>query len=411
MRNRVQLFAKQKNSIINATSRLNIWEGPVRSGKTIASLYKWIHYCKYGPKGKLAMLGKTERTLEHNIIDPLKDILGSSCRYVKGRGVLYIGKRKIYVFSANDERSEQRIRGGTWAGAYGDEITLWPECVFKMALSRLSIDNAQFFGTTNTDSPYHWLKEEYLDRIKDLDLKSFHFDLDDNVRPEGFLGLEFVNNLKKEYTGLWYKRFILGLWVLAEGSIYDMWDDSKYVIDCKTKYRNYFVSIDYGTANPCTFGLYGYNNPQKVYLISEYYYDSVKSGRQKTDNEYVTDFSHWIDQSHIPKERLSDIYLDPSAASFRIAMKKAGWSVKDANNSVIDGIRFVSSMIQNNMFFVDRKCKNTIKEFASYVWDSKAQRRGEDKPIKENDHAMDRNRYGLYSHFGPKKNNAGVWGN
>lgn len=409
MQNR--FFNKQIESIKKSNARLNIWEGPVRSGKTIASLFKWIHFCKYGPKyGNFAMVGKTERTLKHNIIDPLKDILGNSCRYNQGKGELYIGKRKTYIFGANDRRSEEKIRGGTWAGCYGDELTLWPEEVFKMALSRMSVDNAQFFGTTNTDSPFHWLKTDYLDREDSLDLISFHFNLEDNIRPEGFLDVKFVNNLKKEYTGLWYKRFILGLWVLADGSIYDMFDDDVHVQDCKISYRNYIVGIDYGTANPCTFGLYGYNDLNKIYLISEYYYDSKKSGKQKTDIEYARDFSKWLNKINIHLDRIQAIYIDPTAASFRSQMKSDGWNVKDADNSVIDGIRFVSSLIENDKFIVNSKCKETIKEFSSYIWDVNAQKRGEDRPLKENDHTMDRNRYALYTHFGPKKRNVGLWG-
>lgn len=151
----IKLFDKQEQSIKNSTKRINIWEGPVRSGKTVASIYRWIHFCFYGPQGQLAMIGKTERTLAHNIIDPLQEILGNSCRYIQGKGEIVIGDRTLYVFGANDRRSEEKIRGGTWAGCYGDELTLWPEEVFKMVLSRMSIEGAKFFGTTNTDSPFH----------------------------------------------------------------------------------------------------------------------------------------------------------------------------------------------------------------------------------------------------------------
>lgn len=411
-------FSKQKDSIRQSTARLNIWHGSVRSGKTIASIYRWINFCEYGPKyGNLAMIGKTERTLQRNIIDPLKIILGNSCNYNQGKGELYIGSRKIYIFGANDKRAEEKIRGGTWAGCYGDEITLWPAEVFKMSLSRMSVDGAKFFGTTNTDSPYHWLKIDYIDRKDGLDLESFPFELEDNVRPEGFLSKDFVDNLKKEYVGLWYKRFILGLWVLAEGSVYDMWDEKEHTGDFKNKsFQDYVIGIDYGTSNPCTFGLYGYSG-KSMYLLDEYYYDSSKSGRQKTDSEYASDFKVWLDSTGIKQERLRRVYIDPSAASFRVEMKAAikmrknGWSIRDANNDVLDGIRLVASKLNRGEFFVDKGCKDTIKEFNSYVWDPNAQKKGEDVPLKEHDHAMDRNRYVLYSLLGNKKKQSKVWGN
>lgn len=406
----IRLFDKQKYSIRDSVSRINIWEGPVRSGKTMASIYKWIHYNTYGPKyGSLAMIGKTERTLKHNVIDPLIEILGKSVKYNQGKGELHIGKRKCYVFGANDKRAEEKIRGGTWAGCYGDELTLWPVEVFRMVLSRLSVDGAQLFGTTNTDSPFHWLKTDYLDREQELDLTSFHFELDDNIRPEGFLSEKFVNNLKREYTGLWYKRFILGLWVLAEGAIYDMWNEDKHVINTKPKYRNYIVGIDYGTNNPCTFGLYGYNRPDRIHLMSEYYYDSKKHNRQKTDSEYAQDFTHWITNTNIDDDKIRGIYLDPSASSFKAQLRSDGWRIRDADNSVVDGIRFIASLLSNGFYKVDRSCKNTIKEFPSYVWDEKAEERGLDSPTKKNDHAMDRDRYALYTHFGAKQSIVGVW--
>jgi len=420
--NKVKLFNYQRYCIQNCTKRINIFYGSVRAGKTWASIYKWIQYCKYGPKrGPLAMIGKTERTLYRNIIEPLQSILGKSIQYNQGKGELYIGKRRIFIFGAHDKRSEEKIRGGTWAGCYGDELTLWPKEVFKMALSRMSIDGAQFFGTTNADSPYHWLKTDYLDR-SELDLSQFSFSIDDNVRPYGFLSSEFVENLKKEYFGLWYKRFIQGLWVLAEGVIYDMWDESRHVEDLRNKkFSHYGMALDYGTNNPFTVGLYGWNNPEitvdtkmkekiypKVYLISEYYYDSTKSLKQKTDRQYAEALNQWFQSLSIPKNKIEVFYIDPSAASFKAEIRN-DWPVKDANNNVLDGIRFCSTLLGQDRFIVNKCCKNTIMEFVSYAWDEKSRDRGEDVPLKKNDHCMDRNRYFLYSHFGPKRKRVGVW--
>jgi len=213
----------------------------------------------------------------------------------------------------------------------------------------------------------------------------------------------FVEALKKEYTGLWYKRFILGLWVLAEGVVYDMFDESRHVVDVqallkqreKQQFRNYFVGVDYGTNNPCTFGLYGYDKGLPVYLVKEHYYDSAKTNRQKTDSQHADDFQNFI--KGIPN--LANIYVDPSALSFISELRHRGYRVTGANNDVLDGIRFVGKLLSNGQFFVDKSCRNIIKEFAAYVWDAKAQAKGEDKPIKANDHCLDQLRYGTFTHF------------
>jgi len=236
--------------------------------------------------------------------------------------------------------------------------------------------------------------------------------LDCNVRPDGFLNADFVNNLKKEYTGLWYKRFIEGLWVLAEGVIYDMWDDNKHCVDIQyyNKYRNFIAAVDYGTANPCTFALYGWNKPSRVFLLDEYYYDSKKTNRTKTDSQYADDFDAWIEKTRVPRSNIQVVYIDPSALSFKATLSQDGWPVQDADNSVLDGIRYVGTKLANDEFKINRKCRHTVAEFGAYCWDEKKQEKGEDAPIKTHDHCMDRNRYALFSHFGPKRKRVGVWG-
>ena len=384
---------KGLQSIRESNARINIWEGSVRSSKTICSLVRWLLYLHDGPPGDLLMVGKTERTLKRNILDLLEQIVGSkNFRYKIGLGEGELFGRRVYIAGANDERAAGKIQGLTLAGAYGDELSLWPESFFTMLLSRLSVPGAKLFGTTNPDSPYHWLKVNYLDRAGGLNLKSWHFTLDDNLN----LDPAYIEALKKEYTGLWYKRYILGLWVLAEGAIYDMWDEAKHVKPAPQDLKRFIVAVDYGTTNPCTFGLYGWNDGPKpvIYLVREYWYDSRVTGRQKTDAEYADDFATWLGDI-----RLEAIYVDPSAASFIAELRKRGYRVKDAKNDITDGIRFVASMLTQERFFVDPSCKHTIAEFNSYVWDPKAQLRGEDKPLKQNDHSQDRNRYALFSHF------------
>lgn len=391
---------KQLASIRDSTARLNIWEGAVRSGKTIASMVRWLDYVATGPPGDLLMVGKTERTLKRNILDVLEQILGPRLyRYNKGEGEVYICGRKIYVAGANDERAEGKIRGMTLAGAYGDELTLWPENFFKMLLSRLSVPGAKLFGTTNPDSPYHWLKEQYLDNAE-LDLTSWSFTLDDNPN----LDPAYVESLKREYTGLWYKRFILGLWVMAEGAVYDMWDDALNTFTdadmppgLKTIGRRY-VSVDYGTQNATVF-LDCLDDGDTLWIVNEYYHSGREHGRQKEDAEYADDLIRFVGA-----DRPRFVIVDPSAASFKVALRRRGLMAKDAENDVLEGIRMTSTMIAKRKLRVNRdRCKNLIKEIVSYVWDEKAAERGQEKPLKQNDHACDAMRYLVATVVNPRR--------
>lgn len=385
---------KQLDVIANSTARLNILDGSVRSGKTIASLVAWIMFVSEAPPGELLMVGKTERTLKRNILDVLEQIVGS--RYFKynlGAGEATLFGRRIYLVGANDLRSEGKIRGLTLAGAYGDEIALWPESFFTMLLSRLSVPGARFIGTTNPDSPYHWLKTNYLDRAGELGLRRWHFLLEDNPN----LDPAYVEALKKEYVGLWYKRFILGLWVQAEGAVYDMWDDAIYAVDeVPSQFTRYYVGVDYGTSNPTVFLLIG-QHEDKLYVIDEYYWDSAEQGRQKTDAEYSHDLREFI-KGRYPQA----IVIDPSATSFITQLRRDGVRmIRHANNSVLDGIRTVAAFLPQKRLFVYRKrCPNLLREFTAYVWDPQAQKRGEDRPLKQNDHALDALRYVVHTVFG-----------
>lgn len=406
MADKLKLFRKQKFSYWNSDKRLNIWEGSVRAGKTVASIYRWIKFVGSAPPGELIMTGKTNGSLYRNIIRPMQELLGDDMRYVNRNDarILALWGREIFCFGANDESAESKIRGMTVAGGYGDEITLWPASYFKMHLSRMSVRDAKFFGTTNTDNPNHWLKAEYLNRAHELDLRSFHFDIRDNE----FLPPEFVEALMKEYVGLWFRRFIKGEWCVAEGAIYDFFDE---VIHCGYKHPKakwYIVGIDYATGNPTSFGLYGVNPSARPRIWRErgYFWDSKKEGRQKTDTDYSNDmktFLNWDNKGEGEKIVPRKIYVDPSAGSFKLQLKRDGFNfVTDANNSVLDGIRTQARMLQNGEYMVIRHKSNQpcIDEYYGYVWDDHAIKRGEDKPLKTSDHTKDEERYVLHSEFG-----------
>lgn len=383
---------KQARSILESTARINIWEGSVRSGKTVASIIRWLDYAVNGPPGELLMVGKTERTLKRNILDVIEELVGQNdYRYNRGMGEAYIMGRRIYVAGANDERAETKIRGLTLAGAYGDELSLWPESFWTMLLSRLSVRGAQVFGTTNPDGPYHWLKANYLDREDQLNLRSWHFTLDDNPH----LDPEYVKDLKREYTGLWHQRYIEGLWVLAEGAVYDMFDEQRHAVDILPSHLGqWVVGVDYGTTNPCVFLLLG-TDGRRWYQTKEYYWDAVERGRQKTDAQYADDMIAWLDGL-----RPRSIYVDPSATSFIAELRRRGLPVAGADNAVLPGIQTVSKLLADDRLFIHRSCTHSLQEFGAYTWDAKAQQRGEDKPLEQHDHAHDARRYALHTTLG-----------
>ena len=386
---------KQKIALKESNARLNFLIGSVRSGKTFISLIRWLEYIQHAPEGNLLMVGRTSTTIKHNIIDEIANLIGLDAKYYIGKQELNLWGRRIYLVGASDERAEQKIRGISAAGAYVDEMTLIPESFFTMLLSRLSIPEAKLFGTSNPDSPFHWLKKDYIERANELNIKIFNFNLEDNPS----LTADFKNALKKEYRGLWYKRYIDGLWCLAEGAIYDFFDEKLHCIDYAPGFaKEYCVGVDYGTTNPCAFVLVGRNTSHypNMWIEKEYYYDSSEHNRQKTDSEYADDLKKFIEGYSI-----AAIYVDPSAASFKLECQRQGIrNIYDADNEVLDGIRFVSSLFINGTLKICRSCVNLIKEMQSYVWDSKSKNLGVDKPLKTNDHILDGLRYCLSTRYG-----------
>ncbi len=391
----IELSPKQKRLIAKSNRRLNLAAGAVRSGKSVGYNLRWIAYALHGPPGPVAMIGKTERTLTRNIIDPLRELLGDRLVVNYGKGEAYLGNRKIYLYGANDERAKDKIQGATLAGALCDEITTWPESFWSMLLSRLSVTGAQLFGTLNPDGPHHWLKTKYIDQAADLGIYHEHFELTDNP----FLDPAFVESLIREYKAageLWYKRYVLGLWVLAEGAVYDMFNEAKHVVECPTgQFDRFYVSIDFGAANPTAFTLFGLKGKQPpAYLIREYFHDGRASGT-KTAGQYADDLKTWL-AGVVP----AGVIVDPSALIFIQELRARGYKVIEAKNDVLEGIRRVGQALSSGEFFIDRSCSNTIREFSGYVWDAKAQARGEDQPLKVDDHCMDAIRYFWFTLFG-----------
>ena len=379
-------------------------EGSIRSGKTVPMSLSFIEWAFAAFNNELfGISGKTIGSLRQNVISPMKKILhgrGYTINDRRQEKILEVtkGRKKnvFELFGGKDEGSQDLIQGRTLAGFLADEVVLQPKSFINQGMARCSVPGSRIWFNCNPESPYHWFKQDIIDNAKTLNVFLIHFGLEDNLT----LTDEIINRYKTLYTGVFYERFILGKWVLAEGIIYDIWDRTRFMdtILNPGTFKNYIAGIDYGTNNPCTFGKYGFDNDLPLYLVSEYWHDGSKVGeKQKTDAEYAQDFENFIGDT-----KLDAIYVDPSALSFITTLKRNKdfkSIIKRAKNDVLDGIRFVHSILHQNKYFVDSSCVHTDANYSSYMWDPQAKNYGEDKPMKVNDHACDRDRYVLYSHF------------
>lgn len=409
-----------------------IADGAIRSGKTVCMSLSFVMWSMASFNGQnFAMCGKTIGSFRRNVLFWLKLMLKSRGYRVADHrldNLVEISRGNVtnyfYIFGGKDERSQDLIQGITLAGVFCDEVALMPESFVNQATGRCSVDGSKYWFNCNPDGPYHWFKVNWIDKAvgflgkkkvkelreaaaaagEELNLKNLlyvHFTMDDNLS----LSEEIKARYRSMYSGVFFKRYIMGLWAMAEGIIYDMFDPEKHVVDVEALAEAYkantghdfwteecYVSCDYGTQNPTAFLLWNKAADKKWYCRREYYYSGREKGHQKTDKEFSDDLTKWLGGLSI-----RSVILDPAAASFKAQLEKDGYKVKKAKNDVLDGIRFVATLLNQGSFLIDESCTNLIKEFASYIWDAKAAERGEDKPVKEHDHALDALRYLAYT--------------
>ncbi|MFF4369640.1 PBSX family phage terminase large subunit [Streptomyces sp. NPDC001594] len=385
-----------------------LWSGAVSSGKTIGSLIAFLLRLAVAPDhGLIVIVGRTLQTIERNIIDPLQstNLFGPLAMHVlhtAGSTTATILGRTVHLVGASDARAEGRIRGSTIALAYVDEATLLPQPFWLMLLSRLRVGaESRLLATTNPDGPFHWLRTDFILRGSEVGLRNWHFTLDDNPS----LDPGWVSRLKAQYTGMWYRRFILGEWCLASGAVYEMFDAEEHVVDVMPPMKRWTaVGIDYGTVNAFSAVLVGHGEDDRLYVASEYRHDSRAVGRQLTDAEYSRNVRDWLANVRPPGQREARgvqpqwIFVDPSAASFMNQL----WhdnvpGIAPAVNDVLDGIRSVSVALGSGLLRFHRSCTGLLGELPTYAWDERAAERGEDKPVKANDHSADALRYALHS--------------
>lgn len=367
-----------------------IADGSIRSGKTVSMIDSFVTWSLATFTGEaFIMAGRSMGALKRNVIRPMLQILdakGIGYIYNRSTNTITCGGNTYFCFGAANEASQDTLQGLTAAGAFADEVALFPESFVNQMMGRCSVEGARIWMNCNPESPYHFIKSEYIDKSDEKRILHLHFTMDDNLS----LSDTVKERYKRMYSGLWYKRFILGLWVMADGIIYDMFNDANLYDELPQEVRanaRRYITIDYGTSNPMVF-LDCYDDGETVWVDREYYYSGRDRGVQKTDMQYLKDFKEFVGEDYP-----DFVIIDPSAASFKLLLRQNRYRVKDADNDVLNGIRKVASAIFMRRLKVNRSCKNMIKEFMSYLWDEKAAERGVEQPMKQFDHAMDAIRY------------------
>ena len=376
------LSQKQLEFARYANHRWNFKGGATRSGKTYLD-FKWIIPLRIreraGKDGLAVILGVTKSTIERNVLEPMRNLYGDKLvGTISSDNTAWIFGEKCYCLGAEKVSQVSKIRGASIKYCYGDEVADWSEEVFALLKSRLDKEYSCFDGTYNPQYPNHWLKK-FLD--SNADIFSQVYTIDDNP----FLPPSFVENLKKEYAGtVFYDRYILGKWTLAEGLVYPMFGDSCIVQDIPDT-GDYYISIDYGTHNPFSAGLWCVTKTEAV-RIGEYYYCGREERKEKTPEEYYSEVKRLAGGRDI-----KFLIVDPSADAFIATVKKHHeFKVRGAVNDVLPGIQTTAEMIASGKLKIHESCEDAIREFGLYRWDEKAE---SDRVVKENDHAMDEIRY------------------
>jgi len=396
------LSPKQLEFIINSTAHWNLAHGSVRSGKTVGTLFRFMHACHECPDSQIFMVGHSADTIYQNAIRLILEsdqlaVFRPFCTWFAGKRQLRFKDKVITTIGAKDEGAIGQFQGKTMSLIYCDEMTLYPESIIDMIDTRLSLPYSMGFASMNPSHPGHRLKQ-WIDKAEEGDPNYYalHFTLDDNP----YVDQGYKDRIRNSLSGLFYKRNYLGLWCLAEGAIFDFFDRKLHVIKRPPTAAEYWIaSIDYGTVNAFCCLLIGVSTGRytqtgkKLWVEKEYYWDSKKQGRQKTNSEFADAVQEFLEPYGV-----KNIYLDPSAEAFQLELRRRGMHVVHANNNVESGIQVMTSEMKKGNLFVCEECENTIREIEGYVWDPKAADRGYDQPLKKDDHSTDCLRYAIATH-------------
>lgn len=365
-----------------------ICDGAVRSGKTSIMMWAFVRWAMENFSGqRFGVCGRTVDSCTKNTIVPFTAMSLAKERYIirwrRGDKVMEVRRGAVTnyfeVFGGKDEASYTLIQGRTLAGVLLDEVVLMPRSFVEQALTRCSVDGAKLWFSCNPGSPQHWFYTEWIKRHKERNALYLHFEMTDNLG----LSEKTLERYQNMFTGVFYDRYIRGLWVLAEGLVYDFGEEN--IVDDVPESGEYYISCDYGTLNPFSAGLWCWDGKTAT-RIREYYYSGREEHRNKTDEEYYTELEKLVGELPV-----ISVIVDPSAASFIEVIKRHGkFKVRKAVNDVLPGIATTARYLRSGALKIHRSCKDAIREFGLYRWDEKST---EDRPIKENDHAMDDTRY------------------
>ena len=398
---------KAKDFIRNSHAFINIAHGSVRSGKTIAATWRFLSHMALTDYDEFMISGKTRDTIERNVIRDLIRMIDGAMdyKYRKFDNYIEIADKKVWLIGFSDEGATEKVRGMTVGGWYADELTSASKSTVEMAITRCSVDGAKMFWTMNPESPYHFIYTDYITNQELLDsgtVKTWHFNLDDNLH----LSPKYVEELKRvnRKSKVNYKRNILGQWVIAEGIIYDTFDEDVHVYDDHVEVDEINICCDYGVSTVTTFGVMGIKKDVKqgnsYYLMEETYYDAQQKGVAQSDSDRVEDILRL--QTKWGLGRKNTLYLPHDAASLKAQCRKdkrIRMKVRTYAPNTFRDINQIQDLFNDNRFHIHRSCKNSITQAQTYCWDTKAQQRGEDKPLKVDDHCPDMWRGGI---FGPR---------
>lgn len=367
-----------------------ICDGAVRSGKTLCMGLSFVFWAtSQFDRQQFAFCGKSVLSLRRNLLQellPLLEELGFKCREKRSENLVTIrrGSRenRFYLMGGKDEGSAAFIQGVTLAGVLLDEAALMPRSFVEQAIARCSVSGSRLWFNCNPEGPQHWFYREWVLKAEAHNALYLHFTMEDNPS----LSQRVIKRYRTSYSGAFYRRFILGEWTAAKGLVYDFFDPQR---DARPQpegeMAEYVVSVDYGTANPCSLGLWG-RQGDVWYRTAEFYYASRRTGVQLTDQEYVAALARLVGD-----KPLGCVVVDPSAASFITALRQAGYRVIKANNDVLSGIRITASLLKQGRIVICEGCGDCLREMALYRWSEGEG--GRDAPRKEDDHAMDDMRY------------------
>lgn len=389
-------FSRQQRVVLNwwkpgsphCKKEAIICDGAVRSGKTLCmglSFFLWASSQFSG--ARFGVCGKTIASLRRNVLSellPKLRAIGFSVAEKRTENLVRVSYRghsnDFYVFGGRDESSSSLIQGITFAGILLDEVALMPRSFVEQACARCSVTGSRLWFNCNPEGPHHWFYNEWILGAEKRNCLYLHFTMEDNPS----LSEPIRQRYARLYSGVFYRRFILGQWVAAEGRVYDFFDASSAPPVPSGTFSQWYVSCDYGTVNPASFGLWGLQDGV-WYRVKEFYFDSKREMRQMTDAEYADALSELAGGRSV-----TAVIVDPSAASFIELLRRRGWNVRKADNDVLSGIRRTSDLLKSGKIVICDTCADCLRETEQYVWDLKA---GRDAVKKEHDHAMDDMRY------------------